>query len=301
MKRLALAFLVACSSGHTPPPAAPSPAAPTAAAPAATASAAFGVHVTGTGRPVIFIPGLGCGGDVWDGTVAHLGGKVEAHVLTLAGFGGQPAIAAPLLQTVHDQLVAYIREQHLDHPVIVGHSLGGVMSLWLAETDPELGGVIDVDGLPFLPAVDDPSMTVDKVTPMAKQMHDQLVGMPAAKVAELMRDSMKDMVTKPADLDRVMVAVAKSDPSTVATAFEELFTTDLRPKASAISVPVLIVAAGDNRGATRAQVEDTWHKQIDAIPHHQLEVVDGAKHFVMLDQPDAFYKLLDGFLAAHAR
>jgi hypothetical protein len=27
--------------------------------------------------------------EVWDGTVAHFGGKVQAHVLTLTGFAGQ--------------------------------------------------------------------------------------------------------------------------------------------------------------------------------------------------------------------
>ena len=31
---------------------------------------------------MIFIPGLASPGSVWDGTLAHLGGKVQAHVLT---------------------------------------------------------------------------------------------------------------------------------------------------------------------------------------------------------------------------
>src|SRR5271165_2213258 len=54
--------------------------------------AAFSVKVTGAGRPMILIPGLSCGGDVWDGTVAHFKDRYECHVLTLAGFAGQPAI-----------------------------------------------------------------------------------------------------------------------------------------------------------------------------------------------------------------
>ncbi len=43
-------------------------------------------------------------------------------------------------------------------------------------------------------------------------------------------------------------------------------------------------------------LEAGWHAQTDAVPHEQLVCVDGAKHFVMLDQPDRFYALLDDFL-----
>jgi pimeloyl-ACP methyl ester carboxylesterase len=68
---------------------------------------------------------------------------------------------------------------------------------------------------------------------------------------------------------------------------------DLRADLSKIAVPVLIVGAGDSHGAPHEAIEAVWHTQIDAIPHHDLKIVDGAKHFVMLDKPDAFYALLD--------
>src|SRR5262245_61167189 len=61
---------------------------------------AFFVKVMGSGRPVIFIPGIACSGKVWDKTIEHLAGKVEAHVITLAGFAGRPRISAPFLSTV---------------------------------------------------------------------------------------------------------------------------------------------------------------------------------------------------------
>src|SRR3954465_8013399 len=115
MKSLSLVAIVLASCGGNPPPVTP---APPVEAPAP--HPAFSVKVTGTGRPVVFIPGLASAGSVWDGTVAHLGGKVQAHVATLAGFAGEPPIAAPFLPAVHDQLAAYIH--HLDHPIVVGHS-----------------------------------------------------------------------------------------------------------------------------------------------------------------------------------
>ena len=49
---------------------------------------AFTAKVTGEGRPIIFIPGLACPGEMWDETVELLGDGIQAHVLTLAGFAG---------------------------------------------------------------------------------------------------------------------------------------------------------------------------------------------------------------------
>ena len=62
-----------------------------ATAPATAGEYPFAVKVTGTGQPMILIPGLACSGEVWDSTVAHFKDRCECHVLTLAGFAGQPA------------------------------------------------------------------------------------------------------------------------------------------------------------------------------------------------------------------
>src|SRR5688572_1970248 len=66
---------------------------------------AFQVEVTGTGRPIVFIPGLGCPGEVWNETVAHLGEEdYQTHVLTLAGFAGTKPIKEPLSSAVRRDL-----------------------------------------------------------------------------------------------------------------------------------------------------------------------------------------------------
>lgn len=70
----------------------------------------FDVTVSGEGRPIIYIPGLGCPGEMWQDTVAHFDGY-QAHVLTLAGFAGLPRINAPIGATVRKELVRYIRDR----------------------------------------------------------------------------------------------------------------------------------------------------------------------------------------------
>ena len=294
MKLAALAVsLAACSTAAPPPPAAPAPK------PAAFTPTAFSVTVTGAGRPVIFIPGLASPAAVWDGTVAHLGGKVQAHVLTLAGFAGQPPIQGPFLQQVHDQIAQYIDANHLQHPIIVGHSLGGVMSLWLAETDPAVGSIVDVDGLPFLAAAMDPAATSEKATQMADGMRQQMLAAPHEQFVGFMRQFLGGMVTDPAAAKLLDDAAEKSDQTTVATAFAELMGKDLRPDLGKITAPVIIAAAGESQ-LPREQLEASWKTQVDPIPHHELVLVDGSKHFVMFDKPDELYKLVDEAVATPA-
>ncbi len=290
----ALLFVAACSSSSTEPGGSPVP--PTPPAPPTFKPTAFAVQVSGAGRPVIFIPGLASAGDVWDGTVAHLGGKVQTHVLTLAGFAGQPAVPGPFFAQVHDQIAQYIVANHLDHPIIVGHSLGGVMSLWLAETEPNLGGIVDVEGLPFLGAVMDPSATAASTTAAMKPMHDQMAAMTPAELAAQMKQFLASMITKPADLERVAAESGRSDPKAYADAFFEMMGKDLRPDLAKITAPVTIIAATEG-GAPRAMMEAAWKAQVAPIKGLDLQFVDHAKHFVMLDQPEAFYALLDKALA----
>src|SRR6201986_2511600 len=64
------------------------------------AVAPFSVTVTGWCPPMILIPGLACTGSVWDGAVEHFKDRYECHVVTLAGFAGQPAMGTPVLEPV---------------------------------------------------------------------------------------------------------------------------------------------------------------------------------------------------------
>ena len=50
---------------------------------------------------------------------------MSAAVLTLAGFGGPPAVGEPFLPRVAKGLVEYVDERRLKSPIVVGHSLGG--------------------------------------------------------------------------------------------------------------------------------------------------------------------------------
>ena len=74
-------------------------------------------------------------------------------MLTIAGFAGVPPIDTPILKTVKNDLIKYVKDNHLDKPVLIGHSLGAFLSLWVASEEPSLfSKILCVDGfLLFLP------------------------------------------------------------------------------------------------------------------------------------------------------
>lgn len=262
--------------------------------------ASFQVEVHGAGSPVLLIPGLSCSGDVWDETVAALADRYEVHVLSLAGFAGRTAIAAPFLPRVRDDIVDYIRAQQLDRPAIVGHSLGGFLAFWLAASEPTLvGPIVAVDGVPFLPALMNASTTVDSVRTMAEGTKAMMASLTPEQFAMQTRMSLATMVTAPEDLERLARQGGESDPTTVAQAMFELMTTDLRDDVANIESPVLLIAAGAAAPTPegRARLLRSYEAQVASIPDHRVVLADHARHFIMLDAPDFFRATLTDFLA----
>jgi pimeloyl-ACP methyl ester carboxylesterase len=220
---------------------------------------------------------------MWQESVDHFDGY-QSHVLTLAGFAGLPRINGPIGATVRKELVRYIRSRKLKSPIIVGHSLGGFIAYWLAATAPEeVGDIIVVDAGPALSDTD-----VDTATELRHlwtQAEDD-------EFDSQVRNLFNGMITDPKRLAPFMDTVAKSDRRALGDAIYEVVTTDLRDDMTKIQSPVLVVLAD---GGLQQQIK----AQVEPIPDHEVKVIPKARHFVMLDDPKAFFKVVDDFLEAH--
>ena len=249
---------------------------------------------------MILIPGFASSGQTWDSTVARYKDRYECHVLTLAGFAGQPRIEAPFLETVRNDLAAYIRKNKMDKPVIVGHSLGGFMALWLAENNPDLvGPLVIVDSLPFLAGVMQPGATAESVKPMAEGMRKSFSGPPTPESDKQGEAAIRAMATKPADVDMILGWSKKSDRIAEGNAIYEMMTTDLRADLYKIKSPALVIGtwiAFKQYGVTRDQVEKNFRDQYAKLADYQFVLSDKARHFVMLDDPEGFFAATDAFL-----
>src|SRR5581483_390146 len=192
-------------------------------------------------------------------------------------------------------------EKHLEHAVVVGHSLGGWLALSLAAHHPELvGKLIIVDSLPAMGAIMNPDISAADLASNAKQMRDVMLKQDEATRAKYARASVESMVTAPADLDRILAWGKTSDYNTTAEAMYELFASDLRGDLAKIASPTLVMGSwiAYEKYATEEQVTQTYVSQFRNLKGVDFEMAPKARHFIMYDDPAWMFTQMDRFLGA---
>ncbi|MEJ8757470.1 alpha/beta hydrolase [Pontibacter sp. H259] len=258
---------------------------------------AFQVQVIGKGKPLLLIPGYSCSGEVWKETVDHLKNRYECHVLTIAGFAGAPAIDTPILESVKNDIIGYVKQHKLKKPVLMGHSLGAFMSLWVSSEAPDLfGKVICVDGVPFVSAMGDPSMTAETMKKSPYLNPEQVVknfeSLPAEGFIDRTALAMKAQVEDSIRARQIATWQFNSDRKTLGLTLIEMSTTDLREQVAKIKQPVLVL------GSIYKTKEDSQRiltEQYSKLQHKTIHIAD-SKHFIIYDQPQWFYAEVDAFL-----
>ncbi len=248
----------------------------------------YRVDSAGEGRSVWLVPGLASPGWVWDDLAGRLrAAGYRTHVLTLAGFAGEPPLEddEPFLPRVREALAADLAADDGKRPVVIGHSLGGFLAFWLGATEAKhLAGIVAVDGVPFLSGLAGEEVTTESQRQGAEQMAAFMASLTPEQFAQQNRMSLQVMITDPELRDRVADDSSRSDPATVGRAVGELMTTDLRPMMSDVEVPALLVQAADS-GANEV-VRQAYAQQVADIPDHRHVVADKGRHFVQLDDPE---------------
>lgn len=257
------------------------------------------IEVVGKGPDLIFIPGLASSRETWRATAERLRGRYRLHFIQVAGFAGESAranAAGPVLIPTAEAIDAYIVGQKLSPAVVIGHSMGGTIALWLAEHHPaDLKKVLIVDAVPFFAQVMmGPAMSLEQVRPIAERLR-----VAAPQPPEAMTSMIASMVTSPADRARVAAWGKASDRAVVQNALADDLELDLRPGLANIQTPITVLypdyaALGVPAGATDA----SYGAAFAALPNKSLKRVDRSLHFIMFDQPDAFAADLDAFLAS---
>lgn len=260
----------------------------------------FEVKVVGKGKPAILIPGYSCSGEVWNETVDHLKNNYELHILTLAGFGGaKPIQEENILATIKTDIAKYVTDHKLNKPILIGHSLGAFMTLWLQSDYPNLFGKgICVDGLPFVSAVNKPETTAEAVK-ANPQFNKQAVinnfkSLPTEGYVKNMTKAMLYQVSDSLRAKQIAEWNFKSDRTTLGSTIVEMSTTDLRKEIAKIKQPILVIAS---LWGTKEASEKEYNLQYAELKNKTIKVAD-AKHFIMYDQPQWFYNEIDLFLGS---
>ena len=264
------------------------------------------VHVDryGSGDPaLVLIPGLTDSSAVWTTTVARYSGAHTIYVLTLPGFGGRPAVAAPMLDAVDRDIAAFLLTLK-NKPVIIGHSLGGFLAIRLAEEHSDLiRGAIAIDGLPVFAGME--KMTPQDRAAGAAALGARLAQASPAQFAAAQAYQMTFM-TKPANVQTALGFSAGANVAATGIYLQELIAADIRPALSKVSVPLWEIGPFDatidpespyNPMPTLAGKLAYYQSLLAGDPSAKVVMIDDSRHFIMLDQPEKLFAAIDSFLA----
>lgn len=115
----------------------------------------------GHGPPVLLIHGISGAASSWFPIIDDLAEVFNPITLDLRGHGDSAKPASGYLYPDYiADLDAALNALELDHPLIVGHSLGGIVTLWWAATQPDRAAGLAIEDAPlrsgeaFRPAFD---------------------------------------------------------------------------------------------------------------------------------------------------
>lgn len=265
------------------------------------ASDRLSVEVIGSGPDVILIPGLASSREVWRPLATRLAATHRVHLVQLAGFAGEPWSHGdgPFVAPEVEELARYIAETGLDKPAVIGHSMGGLSGLLLAQSHPDrLGRLMIVDALPFYSAMFGPAVTPDQARPFAAQASAAIRGADDAAFRSMQVQTAAGLARDPAMREAMVDWSMTSDRQAFAAAMTDVMTTDARPGLAGMTTPVTALYAADAEGALPpAMAQGLWEREYAALPGVKLIRVDASRHFIMADQPERFAAIVDQFLA----
>lgn len=238
----------------------------------------------GQGSPaVLLVHGMACDHTHLLPQLHHLERRHRVVAVDLRGHGASDAPEGDYSgEVLGEDLRVVCRELGLDRPVVVGHSLGGSVSLALAGRRPDLfRAVVLLDS-----GIRRPDAKRQELQPF----YDTLGG---PDHADRVRRFVADRLFLPTDgdelVDRVAATMAATAPHVFLAMARGVVAFDSQAAAVACPVPGLLILSGQPfiDPVAVADLPDQW----------QVARVAGAGHFIQLVVPDQVNAMLDRFLA----
>ena len=251
------------------------------------------VKVEGKGAAVVFIPGLNSNSSVFTETCNAVKANNECHLLTLPGFAGAAPLAADdadFLANMRDRIEHYLQAKHLKNVTLVGHSLGGTLSLMIAQHAPDkVRSLVIIDALPYYAAIQNPAATPEIMKPQATQMRSMMLNQPMDNYLKYGTQNLNGMSNNQERVKLLNEWLKTSDRATTAAAMYSMMVTDLRQSIATIKAPTLVLgswAAYKNFGATKESTKAIFANQYAALKQTDIQMSETGYHFLMWDDAD---------------
>jgi 3-oxoadipate enol-lactonase len=244
------------------------------------------------GVAVVFLHGIGGAARIWapqQRSFARAGFRPVA--VDLPGYGARPAVATLDFDTLAHDVEAAIARADLDRPVILGHSMGGMIAQTLLRRRPQgyRAAVLACTSAAFGSSSGEfqKKFLANRLRPLerGKSMPEL-----AAEIVEGLIGPACDPLARALAVD----CMAGVPASTYRAAVHCLIAFDERGNLGQIEVPVLCLAGGHDRTAPAAMME----RMAARIPGARYVCLAGVGHLANLEAPDRFDGAVLDFLRA---
>lgn len=255
-------------------------------------SKGFQVVKSGQGKKsLLFIPGFTCSGEVWNETKTKFEPEYTCYALTMAGFAGTTPQPDPSFKKWENQIVNFIREENLQKPVIIGHSMGGALALAIAADYPDLAGkIVVIDALPCISAFTNPNFKVQE-KPDCSVMENQMKSLTDEQFYLMQKMSVIGMTTDTSKYNMIVQWSVKSDRKTFTQMYCDFLNTDLRESTRDIQCPVLVLLQPNFKNM-KTNIEE----QYKSLKTLTLQFANKGLHFIMYDDKEWYFEQLQKFL-----
>jgi pimeloyl-ACP methyl ester carboxylesterase len=239
---------------------------------------------------VVFLHGIGGAARVWAAQMESFRAAGFAAVaLDLAGYGARPPVTSMTFEGLAADIESSIAERGLSRPVLVGHSMGGMVAQTALRRRPDgyRAAVLACTS----PAFGNPSGEFQRKF-VADRLGPLDAGRTMADLAPRLVDAIMAPRPDPAARALAIEVMGGVPADTYRAAVRCLVGFDERAGLSAIRVPTLCLACERDPNAPPAVMERMAAK----IPDAQYVCLPGAGHLPNLEAPAAFDAAVLGFL-----
>lgn len=244
-------------------------------------------RVQGSGTPaLVFIHGWCCDKTYWDAQAPFFSKRYKVVTIDLAGHGDSGLERKDYTMTAFgEDVVAVVNKLDLDQVVLIGHSMGGAVILEAAQRLPErVIGIVGAD-------------TFHNVEQKVKI--DEFLALFRADFAETTADFVRAMFTPTSDsvLVEKIVADMSAVPQQVGLgAVEALLNyrnSELTRALQQVRAPIRCI--NSDRNPTDVEAGRRYASSFE------VALMSNVGHFVMIEEPETFNRLLDQAVAEFVR
>ena len=252
------------------------------------------VKVQGSGPAIVLIHGFGAAIDWWDKVAPQLAVNNRVISIDLIGHGGT---AAPRLGYSIERQAAMVSsvldKLGVDRFTVIGHSMGGEVSVALAEQNPQR--------VERMVLIDSPPVADTSFTPMTQIYMEPVIGelLSRFETDRALRRGLEQGFAPGFPIPEAFVGDLKQLTYTAARSAHDASITYRQTRApyerlAALQpAPPLLVIFGSRDAIVPAETA----KLFEHVPGAKLEIIDGAGHSPMVEAPEKTVNLIQAFLA----